>query len=638
MTRPRTGPSLLPALLLVLALLVPAGGTPTAAAEPVGVAGAAPTAAAAPVFTPPKRCTKLRGKARQRCVRKARAAWLRTQERRCVARGGWWIGRTCWTNPSRRTGITAYEGGSALAPTATLAAYRNSLALGVSSVHAPVRVTADGALVLSGTDTVSSVQCLDAAPVTVGDPDYPYVGKPIAGLDLAQVRAVECGTRTDPDRPAQVAAPGSRVPTLDELFRTITHQAPGTRVDVEVAPLDTAGRQALADGLAEAFGSDTSLAARTQVSSSDWTLLTWLRQQPGLGSLTTVGIDGGGRTDPIAAVTRAGLQGWSPVRRHAGREYMTLDRVRAAHAAGLRVVSRPTTSATQFRDLVLRGVDEVITTRPDLARTRLAAFREPLPTPYPDPDAGARPPLPRAHAHNDYEHTRPLLDALDAGFTSVEADIFLRDGELYVAHEATQIRPERTLEALYLAPLEAQVENGTVRGRGLPFQLLVDIKDDGLATYQALETALAAHPGLFSQYAPTRTTAPVDVVVSGSSPLAHMQAQQTRWIGYDGSPAQSGTLAPDLMPLVSQSWALSGMWSGSLPMTAAEQQRVVDLVTRAHQGGHRIRFWLTNDWSVRQRNAIWTALHDLGYDHLNADDLDGLATFMANRDPGYLAS
>ena len=39
-------------------------------------------------------------------------------------------------------------------------------------------------------------------------------------------------------------------------------------------------------------------------------------------------------------------------------------------------------------------------------------------------------PLARAHAHNDYLHERPLLDALDHGFTSVEADIFLVDGKL----------------------------------------------------------------------------------------------------------------------------------------------------------------------------------------------------------------
>ncbi len=43
-------------------------------------------------------------------------------------------------------------------------------------------------------------------------------------------------------------------------------------------------------------------------------------------------------------------------------------------------------------------------------------------------------PLARAHAHNDYRHHRPLLDALAHGFTSVEADVFLVDDQLLVAH------------------------------------------------------------------------------------------------------------------------------------------------------------------------------------------------------------
>jgi hypothetical protein len=43
-------------------------------------------------------------------------------------------------------------------------------------------------------------------------------------------------------------------------------------------------------------------------------------------------------------------------------------------------------------------------------------------------------PLVNAHAHNDYEHDRPLFDALDHGFCSVEADIHLVDGQLLVAH------------------------------------------------------------------------------------------------------------------------------------------------------------------------------------------------------------
>ena len=45
-------------------------------------------------------------------------------------------------------------------------------------------------------------------------------------------------------------------------------------------------------------------------------------------------------------------------------------------------------------------------------------------------------PLVHAHAHNDYEHKRPLFDALEQGFCSVEADVWLVEGKLLVAHEA----------------------------------------------------------------------------------------------------------------------------------------------------------------------------------------------------------
>lgn len=54
-------------------------------------------------------------------------------------------------------------------------------------------------------------------------------------------------------------------------------------------------------------------------------------------------------------------------------------------------------------------------------------------------------PLPKAHAHNDYEHERPLFDALEHGFCSVEADIGFIDGELRVAHDQEDARPGRTL-------------------------------------------------------------------------------------------------------------------------------------------------------------------------------------------------
>src|SRR2546423_3232250 len=73
-------------------------------------------------------------------------------------------------------------------------------------------------------------------------------------------------------------------------------------------------------------------------------------------------------------------------------------------------------------------------------------------------------PLARAHAHNDYEHARPLAEALEQGFCSVEADVHLVQGHLLVGHDPRELRPGRTLQSLYLDPLKKRVaENG---GRG----------------------------------------------------------------------------------------------------------------------------------------------------------------------------
>src|SRR5262249_42721742 len=89
-------------------------------------------------------------------------------------------------------------------------------------------------------------------------------------------------------------------------------------------------------------------------------------------------------------------------------------------------------------------------------------------------------PLTNAHAHNDYEHKRPLFDALDHGFGSVEADVFLEKDQLLVAHTRLDLRPERTLEKLYLDPLRERIKanGGRVYKGGPPVWLLVDVKTE----------------------------------------------------------------------------------------------------------------------------------------------------------------
>src|ERR1700691_195988 len=98
------------------------------------------------------------------------------------------------------------------------------------------------------------------------------------------------------------------------------------------------------------------------------------------------------------------------------------------------------------------------------------------------PLEAAATPLTRVHAHNDYEHKRPLFDALDQGFCSVEADIFLIDGKLLVGHTRA------SLQALYLEPLKQRVvqSGGRVYKNGPPVTLFIDLKTNGEKTYAAL--------------------------------------------------------------------------------------------------------------------------------------------------------
>ncbi|WP_432571549.1 phosphatidylinositol-specific phospholipase C/glycerophosphodiester phosphodiesterase family protein [Kineococcus sp. SYSU DK005] len=266
-----------------------------------------------------------------------------------------------------------------------------------------------------------------------------------------------------------------------------------------------------------------------------------------------------------------------------------------------------------------------------------AAAADPGAAPAPAP---AVQPLPQAHAHNDYEHERPLLDALDHGFTSVEADVYLVDGQLLVAHDPWDLDPARTLQSLYLDPLAWFTEHhrGSVFGDGRPVQLLIDIKTEAVSTYAAIDEALAWYdardPWMLTTYTMTDEgydAAPgaVSAVVSGNRPLDLIARQPVRNAAYDG---RSGDLAsgadPDFMPLVSDNWNNLFTWKGVGEMPEAERTRLHEFVRAAHLAGRQVRFWATPDEPGPEREAVWRELVAAHVDHVNTDDLAGLRGFL----------
>ena len=236
-------------------------------------------------------------------------------------------------------------------------------------------------------------------------------------------------------------------------------------------------------------------------------------------------------------------------------------------------------------------------------------------------------PLTRAHAHNDYEHKRPLFDALDQGLCSVEADIFLVDGQLLVGHTRRSLKPERTLESLYLVPLRERVEKngGRVYPGGPEFTLLIDIKTNGAQTYAVLRTVLAKYAGIIN--VPTAGTTPrraINVVATGNRPAALITADATRLVGIDGTLSDLDSDAPaNLIPLLSHNWAAVFKWRGKGPIPPQEREKIRSAVQKAHSHGRRLRFWGAPDNPV-----VWQELYDDGVDLINTDDLPGIARFL----------
>ena len=247
----------------------------------------------------------------------------------------------------------------------------------------------------------------------------------------------------------------------------------------------------------------------------------------------------------------------------------------------------------------------------------------------------AQSPLDHAHAHNDYVHARPLLGALDRGFGSVEADIFLVGGALLVAHDRDSVRADRTLESLYLAPLRAWIaaHGGSVYAGRPPLTLLIDVKSDAESTWTALEPLLRRYDDVItSWHGDSMTTRPVVAVISGERPLVTLRAQRDRWAGLDGRltdlDSLHGTPAA-AMPLVSDDWKNITSWRGRGAPPRSVRRRVASAAAKAHAQGRRLRFWNTPDLPV-----VWRVLVRSGVDLIGADDLDALRRFLSDSPKG----
>ncbi|WP_228749881.1 glycerophosphodiester phosphodiesterase [Bradyrhizobium sp. BR 10261] len=285
--------------------------------------------------------------------------------------------------------LEAHRGGRALLPENTLPAFANALTMGVDTLELDVGVTSDGEVVVSHERGLNPDLARDAGGTYVAAPGTPFVK-----LRFADVRTYDVG-RIRPDSayakqfPDQRAVPGTRIPTLKELFALVRKSGnERVRFNIETKidpdhPDESLEPQAFVTKLLGVI-EDEKFSGRVMVQSFDWrTLLLVQQQAPAIptvyltlqrGPAPTIALDkatswtagfnpadhGGSLPRTIKA---AGGAVWSP---YFGD--VTAALVAEAHTLALRVVVWTVNKPDDMARMIELGVDGIISDRPDLLR------------------------------------------------------------------------------------------------------------------------------------------------------------------------------------------------------------------------------------------------------------------------------
>jgi glycerophosphoryl diester phosphodiesterase len=340
-----------------------------------------------------------------------------------------------------------HRGTRGLRPENTLAAFGKALQIGVTTLELDTGVSKDGVVIVSHERRASSLECQGA-----------YLGQLWKDLTLAQIKTLDCGTRnppnpaTDPFVGTQEAVPGTRMPTLAEVFALVSRYG-ADRVEFNIEtkldptlPGETVDPVTFARRVTETIAR-SGMTSRTTLQSFDWRTLVEARkvlpqlrtvalaQAPTIfpGTPWTAGVEVSSSTPFVEEVARDAKSIGAAVLSPRYQD-LTDSLVEAAHHRGLRVVPWTINDPAQMVEAIDRGVDGIITDYPDRLRSVLAAKGMPLPARFESPfDIEAH----RGGAAQRPENTLAAFSyALSKGVDTLELDTGVtEDGVLVVLHD-----------------------------------------------------------------------------------------------------------------------------------------------------------------------------------------------------------
>lgn len=212
----------------------------------------------------------------------------------------------------------------------------------------------------------------------------------------------------------------------------------------------------------------------------------------------------------------------------------------------------------------------------------------------------------KVHSHNDYEQKVPFWYALGSGVSSIEADVFLVNNQLYVSHEEKDIQKSRTFESLYLEPINKALEMNMINQESL--QILIDSKTDAKTTLDQIVKSIQKYPRITAQNK-------VKFVISGNQPKPEEYTPYPDFIFFDYQKLENLTIDQwKKVALVSLSFPQYSKWNGKGGLTEDDLPKVTEVIKKAKSFGKPFRFW-----AIPDGKTSWEFFAHNGVDFINTD-------------------
>lgn len=240
-------------------------------------------------------------------------------------------------------------------------------------------------------------------------------------------------------------------------------------------------------------------------------------------------------------------------------------------------------------------------------------------------NATAQPPrytVSNAHSHNDYEQKDPFWLAYNAGFGSIEADIFLIGGTLMVAHDMKELMAnKRPLNTLYLEPLISCL----IKNNGYPYadttrhlQMLIDIKTDSIRTLDALINTLRNYDVIMN-------SKHLHWVITGNRPDPSLFPSYPSFITFDGVLSKQYTQEElSKIAMLSDDWRKYTGWFGTGELPKTDLKKIQAAVKKSKKLQKPVRFWGAPD-----TQNFWKMLMKWKAGFINTDHIPDLKEYLS---------